>query len=183
MVIFIKNMIAARCKLIIQLEVEHLGLTCDSIEFGKVVISGEVSSQKIQQLSRSLLRSGLQVMEDKRSVLIEKIKQVIMEMVHGEVVDRKVNFSSHLSQKLDLNYTYLANVFSEDEGITIERFLILQKIQKVKELIRYDELSLTEISWKLRYSSVAHLSTQFKNITGQTPSQFKTLERLSHVLT
>jgi AraC-like DNA-binding protein len=174
-------MISARCKLIIQLEVEQLGLTCTSIEFGKVTISGNISSEQFKQLSENLQRSGLQVMEDKRSILIEKIKQVILVMLHGTGPTIKINFSQYLSQTIGLNYTHLSNVFSEVEGITIERFIILRKIQQVKELLRYDELSLKEISWKLNYSSVAHLSSQFKHITGQTPSQFKSIERLSHV--
>jgi AraC-like DNA-binding protein len=175
-------MISARCKLIIQLEAESLGLTCESIDFGKVTLSGNISSDQLQQLSKSLLRSGLQVMEDKRSILIEKIKQVILAMLHGAGPIIKINFSRYLSQTIGLNYTHLSNVFSESEGITIERFIILRKIQRVKELIRYNELSLKEISWKLNYSSVAHLSSQFKHITGQTPSQFKSNERLSHFL-
>jgi AraC-like DNA-binding protein len=175
-------MVGARCKLIVQLEIENLGLTCKTIEYGKIIISGTITITDYHQLKANLLRSGLEVMDDKRSILIERIKRVIIKMVHGSGMVLKVNFSSHLAQQLGLNYTYLANVFSEVEGITIERFIILHKIQKVKELIRYDELSLTEISWKLHYSSVAHLSTQFKNITGETPSQFKHTERLSRLL-
>jgi AraC-like DNA-binding protein len=175
-------MISARCKLIIQLEVEHLGLTCESIEFGKVTIPGVISQAQFHQLSQSLLCAGLQVMEDKRSILIEKIKQVIQVMIQGSGPNIKINFSQYLSQTLGLNYTHLSNVFSESEGITIERFIILRRIQQVKELLSYNELSLKEISWKLNYSSVAHLSSQFKHITGQTPSQFKSIERLSHVL-
>lgn len=175
-------MISARCKLIIQLEVESLGLTCDSIEFGKVTIPGTISAEQFQRLSQVLLCSGLQIMEDKKSILIEKIKQVIQVMLQGTGANTKVNFSQYLSQTIGLNYTHLSNVFSESEGITIERFIILRRIQQVKELLRYNELSLKEISWKLNYSSVAHLSSQFKHITGQTPSQFKSTERLSHVL-
>jgi AraC-like DNA-binding protein len=179
MTIYIKNMIGARCKLIVQLEAEYLGMSCTSVDYGKVMVSGMISSEVLQQFDRNLQRSGLQVMPDKRSLLIERIKQVIFSMVHGSGQELKINFSSHLSETLALNYTYLANIFSEAEGITIERFLILQKIQKVKELMRYGELSLTEISWKLGYSSVAHLSTQFKSMTGETPSKFKSAERLS----
>ena len=115
-------------------------------------------------------------MDDKKSVLIEKIKDVVIEMVHYEDELPKVNFSDYLAEKLGYNYTYLANLFSETEGTTIEHFIIIHKIERVKELIIYDELNLTEIAWKLHYSSVAHLSNQFKKITGLTPSFFKSLK-------
>jgi AraC-like DNA-binding protein len=181
MILHIRNMVGARCKQIVQLEIENLGRTCKAIEYGKITVSGTITITDLQRLSANLHRHGLELMDDKRSILIDKIKHVVIKMVHGSGPGIKVNFSSHLTLQLGLNYTYLANVFSEVEGITIERFIILHKIQKVKELIRYDELSLTEISWKLHYSSVAHLSAQFKNITGETPSQFKHTERLSQL--
>jgi AraC-like DNA-binding protein len=123
-----------------------------------------------------LLRSGLELMDDKKAVLIEKIKNAIIEMVHYKDELLKVNFSDFLSEKLNYDYTYLANLFSETQGTTIEKFIIAHKIERVKELIIYDEFNLTEIAWMMHYSSVAHLSNQFKKITGLTPSHFKQLK-------
>ena len=123
-----------------------------------------------------MLESGLELIEDKKAVIIEKIKNVIIEMIHYEDEIPKVNFSDYLSSKLNYNYTYLANLFSETEAITIEHYIIMHKIERVKELIVYDDLNLSEIAWKLHYSSVAHLSHQFKKVTGLTPSFFKSLK-------
>ncbi len=120
---------------------------------------------------------GLELMDDKKSMLIEKIKNVIIESIHYSDEQLQINFSNYLSEKLNYDYTYLANLFSEVEGTTIEHFIIGHKIERVKELIVYDELSLTEIAWKLHYSSIAHLSNQFKKITGLTPSYFKQLRQ------
>jgi AraC-like DNA-binding protein len=123
-----------------------------------------------------LHQTGLELMNDKKALLIEKIKKIIIEMVHYVDELPKTNFSDYLSEKLNYDYTYLANLFSEVQGITIEKFIISHKIERVKELIIYDELNLTEIAWLMHYSSVAHLSNQFKKITGLTPSHFKKLK-------
>jgi AraC-like DNA-binding protein len=179
MILFIKNMLTLRCKIVVQLELERLGVHCISIEQGKAEVAGVISAEKIQKIRIALSRSGLELMENKKNILIEKIKSVIIEMVHNTDDPLKINFSYHLTSKLNLDYTYLANTFSQDQGVTIEQFIILNKVQRVKELLSYNELSLTEISWKMHYSSVAHLSTQFKKVTGVTPSQFKHYEQIS----
>ena len=160
-------------------ELEKLGLYCTEVELGSVEISGTVSQEQIGEIKAGLLKCGLELMDNKKSILIERIKNVIVEMVHYSDIRIKTNFSDYLSDKLGLDYTYLANVFSEHEGTTIEQYIILHKIARIKELMGYDELNLTEISWKLHYSSVAHLSNQFKKVTGVTPSYFKHLERKS----
>ena len=174
-------MVSIRCQMIVKLELERLGLRCAVVELGRVEIIGEVSDITLGQIRIALLQLGLELIDTKRSVLIEKIKAVVIEMVYSSGNQLKVNFSTYLSEKLNLDYTYLANIFSDDQGITIEHFIIKHKIQYIKELISYNELNLTEISWKLHYSSVAHLSTQFKKVTGITPSHFRQLEHKSLV--
>lgn len=168
--------------MIVKLELEKLGLQCAVVELGRVEIIGDVSDVTLVQIRIALLQLGLELIDTKKSVLIEKIKGVIIDMICCLDGRLKVNFSDYLSKKLKLDYTYMANTFSEDQGITIEHFIIQHKVQHVKELISYNELNLTEISWKLHYSSVAHLSTQFKKVTGITPSQFKQLEHQSLVV-
>ncbi|MDB5134386.1 MAG: transcriptional regulator, AraC family [Mucilaginibacter sp.] len=161
--------------MIVRLELEKLGLYCTIIEFGRVETMGTISAEKISEIKIALLRYGLEVMDDKKSILVEKIKNLIIEMVHYSDGPLKINFSNYLSSKLNLDYTYLSNIFSEIQGTTIEHFIIGHKIGRVKTLMAYNDLNLTEISWKLHYSSVAHLSAQFKKVTGLTPSQFKQL--------
>jgi AraC-like DNA-binding protein len=156
-------------------ELKKLGLHF-IVDMGVVDIMEDLTPGQREELKTALLRSGLELMDDKRAVLIEKIKKVIIEMIHYTDELPKVNFSDYLSEKLDYDYTYLANLFSEVEGTTIEKFIIAHKIERVKELIIYDELNLTEIAWNMHYSSVAHLSNQFKKITGLTPSHFKNLK-------
>jgi len=158
-------------------ELKKLGIPFSRIELGEVELMDEISQQQREQLSIALLRSGLELMEDKKAMLIEKIKNVVVEMVHYSDELPRTKFSVFLSEKLDYDYTYLSNLFSETEGTTIEQFIMLHKIERVKELIIYDELNLTEIAWKLHYSSVAHLSHQFKKITGLTPTFFKSIKR------
>jgi AraC-like DNA-binding protein len=169
-------MVSLRCKMLVSEELEKLGLETKAISLGEVELLGNITQEQREEIKVALLRSGLELMDDKRAMLIEKIKNVIVEMIHYEDELPKVNFSDLLSEKLQYDYTYLANLFSETEGTTIEHFIILHKIEKVKELIIYDELNLSEIAWKLHYSSVAHLSNQFKKITGLTPSHFKNLK-------
>jgi AraC-like DNA-binding protein len=162
--------------MVVKDELNKLGISYSSISLGQVELSENIVPLQLEQLGVALKKSGLELMDDKKAVLIEKIKDVIVEMVHYEDEIPKVNFSDYLTEKLNYNYTYLANLFSETEGITIEHFIIVHKIERVKELIIYDELNLTEIAWKLHYSSVAHLSNQFKKVTGLTPSFFRSLK-------
>jgi AraC-like DNA-binding protein len=162
--------------MVVKDELNKLGISYSSISLGQVELSENIVPLQLEQLGVALKKSGLELMDDKKAVLIEKIKDVIIEMVHYEDEIPKVNFSDYLTEKLNYNYTYLANLFSETEGITIEHFIIVHKIERVKELIIYDELNLTEIAWKLHYSSVAHLSNQFKKVTGLTPSFFRSLK-------
>jgi YesN/AraC family two-component response regulator len=172
-------MLNIRCEMVVQLELKQLGFQCTAVEQGRAEVAGVMSVEQIQDIRTALSRSGLELIDNKKNVLIEKIKSVIIEMVHYQNDPLKVNFSDYLTSKLNLDYTYLANTFSQDQGVTIEHFIILNKIQRVKELISYNEFSLTEISWMMHYSSVAHLSAQFKKVTGVTPSCFKHQEHLS----
>lgn len=173
MKLYIKNMVCIRCKMVVKQELEKLGLHYSNVELGKADIIENISPRQKEEFKIGLEKFGLELLDDKKSILIEKIKKVIIELIHYSDEPLKVNFSDYLGEKLNHNYTYLANLFSEVEGITIEHYIIFHKIEKVKELLVYDELSLTEISYKLHYSSVAHLSNQFKKITGLTPSFFK----------
>jgi YesN/AraC family two-component response regulator len=176
MKIFIQNMVSLRCKLMVKSELEALGISYSRVDLGEVELAEEVSPEKLEKLKVALHRSGLELMDDKRAILIEKIKNVIVEMIHYEDELPKVNFSTYLSEKLDQDYKYLSTVFSQTKGITIEHFIMLHKIEKVKELLIYDELNLTEIAYKMHYSSTSHLSNQFKKITGLTPSFFKSMK-------
>ncbi len=169
-------MVSARCKMAVKEALKSLGLHFIVVDLGEVEIMEELSSDQLGQLKAALLVSGLELMDDKRSVLIEKIKTVITEMIHFSEEAPKTNYSDYISEKLNYDYTYLSNMFSEVKGITIQQFIIIHKIEKVKELLLYEELNLTEISYKLHYSSVAHLSNQFKKVTGLTPSQFTKLK-------
>ena len=157
-------------------ELEKLGLHHTVVDLGEVEITETLSQPQRQQLALGLKRSGLELMDDKKAILIERIKNVIIESIHYSDEALKINFSNHLSEKLDYDYTYLSNLFSEVESSTIEHFVIKHKIERAKELLIYDELTLTEIAFKLHYSSVAHLSNQFKKITGLTPTFFKDLK-------
>jgi len=154
----------------------ELGLHFILVDLGEVDIMENISTEQRELLKVALLDSGLELMDDKRAVLIEKIKNAIVEMVHHNDELIKVNFSEYLSEKLNHDYTYLANLFSEVQGTTIEQFIISHKVERIKELIIYDELNITEIAWKMNYSSVAHLSNQFKKVTGLSPSHFKQLK-------
>ena len=168
-------MVCIRCKMVVKAELEKLGLHYIVVELGEAEIMESISSEQHDQFKEALLKSGLELLDDKKSVLIQKIKNVIIELIHYSEEPLVINFSDHLSQKLNHNYTYLANLFSEVQGTTIEKFIIAHKIERVKELLVYNELNLTEIAYLMHYSSVAHLSAQFKKITGLTPSHFKQL--------
>ena len=163
-------MVSRRCIMMVKSNLEEIGIKYSSVQLGVIVISGAISDEQKHQLRKILLKSGLELMDDKKAILIEQIKTIIIEQIHHSREELKVNFSDYLSEKLNSNYTYLSNLFSEAEGVTIEHFIIIHKIEKVKELILYDELNLTQISYKLHYSSVAHLSNQFKKVTVLTPS-------------
>lgn len=155
---------------------KKLGLHYIVVDLGEVDIMENITADQREQVKIALQNSGLELMDDKRSVLIEKIKNAIIEMVHHTDGTMKMNISDYLSNKLNHDYTYLANLFSEVQGTTIEQFIISHKIERIKELIIYDEFNITEIAWKMNYSSVAHLSNQFKKVTGLSPSHFKQLK-------
>ncbi len=169
-------MVSLRCKMVVKAELDKMKLKHTVVELGEVEIMGELTSARREKLKSALLKSGLELMDDQKAILVEKIKNIIVEMVHYTDDLPKLNFSDYLSKKLNQNYNQLSNLFSEVKGITIEHFIILHKIERVKELILYDELNLTEIAYKMHYSSVAHLSTQFKKVTGLTLSFFKSLK-------
>jgi len=177
MILYIKFMVSLRCKMMVKDELAKLGLRYVTVDLGTVEVLEEMTHENRESLKQNLLLSGLELLDDKRSILIEKIKNVITEMIHHSDEIPKINYSDYISQKLAYDYTYLANIFSEVKGITIQQFIITNKIERVKELLLYDELSLTEISYKLHYSSVAHLSTQFKKVTGLSPSFYKQLKQ------
>ncbi len=176
MKLYIKYMVSNRCKLAVRDELKKLGLHFIVVDLGEVEIMENLTSEKRELLKRGLLDSGLELMDDKKAILIEKIKNIIIQMIHHSEDVIKVNFSDYLSEKLEHNYTYLANMFSEVQGTTIEHFIISHKIERIKELIIYGEHNVTEIAWKMGYSSVAHLSSQFKKVTGLSPSHFKQLK-------
>jgi AraC-like DNA-binding protein len=162
--------------MVVKSELENLKLPYVSVELGEAEITGDLSLEQRAKLAAALKTTGLELMEDKKMILVERIKTSIIELVHFSEDQIKVNLSDYLSDKLNHNYTYLANLFSEVKGTTIENYYLSHKIEKVKELLVYDELNLTEIAWKLHYSSVAHLSKQFRKMTGLSPTQFKNLK-------
>ncbi len=177
MKLYIKFMVSLRCKMVVKEELEKLGIKSVAIDLGIVDLFEDVTEQQTEQLKENLLLSGLQLLDNKKSILIERVKNVITELIHSSEELPKINFSHYISEKLNCDYNYLSDIFSEVKGITIQQFIILQKIERVKELLLYDELNLREISYKLRYSSPAHLSTQFKKVTGLSPSYFKELKQ------
>ena len=174
--LFIKNMVSIRCKMIVRQELENLGLNAVVVELGEVEIKETPDEEQYHSLKAALTGYGLELMGNPKSILIEKIKKIVIEMIHYSEEPPKTNFSDYLSEKLSYDYKYLSNLFSEVKGITIEHFIIAHKIERVKELLIYDELTLTEIAGKMHYSSVSHLSNQFKKVTGLTPSFFKKLK-------
>jgi AraC-like DNA-binding protein len=169
-------MVSNRCKMAVKTELKKLGLHFIVVDLGEVEIMENLSADQWEQLNSVLVHAGLELMDDKRAILIERIINVITEMIHHSDDVPKVNYSDFISVRLNYDYTYLSNIFSQIKGITIQQFIIIHKIERAKELLIYDELNLTEISYKLHYSSVAHLSNQFKKITGLSPTQFKQLK-------
>lgn len=169
-------MVSARCKMVVKDALKAMGLHFVIVDLGEVDVMENITTSQREQLRTTLQEAGLELMEDKRAILLEKIKLAIIDIVHHREEDMKINFSHYLSEKLDYDYTHLANIFSEASGTTIEQYMIAQKIERIKELITYDELNITEIAWKMNYSSVAHLSNQFKKVTGLTPSHFRKIK-------
>lgn len=176
MKLYIKYMVSIRCKMVVKDALEKLGLHYVILDLGTVEVMKDLTEMEREKLRKMLLMSGLELMDDKKAMLIEKIKNIIIEMVHYTDELPKVNYSEYISEKLGLEYTHISKIFSEVKGITIEQFIIAHKIERVKELLLYDELNLTQISYIMNYSSVAHLSKQFKKVTGLTPSFFKQLK-------
>ncbi|MDP3916614.1 MAG: AraC family transcriptional regulator [Bacteroidota bacterium] len=176
MELHIKNMVSNRCKLILKSELEKLEINYTDINLGSAEITEDITPERKNLLDFNLKKFGLSLIEDKKGMLVEKIKNIIIELVHYSENQIKLTFSDYLSERLNYDYTYLANLFSEHQGISIEHYFLSHKIERVKELLIYDELNITEIAYRLHYSSVAHLSNQFKKITGLTPSHYKHLK-------
>jgi AraC-like DNA-binding protein len=169
-------MVSSRCKAAVKVALSKLDLHFIVVDLGEVEIMEDITPAQREVLKADLLNIGFELMDDKRGILIERIKNVIVEMIHHADELPKINFSNYLSEKLSHDYTYMANLFSEVQGTTIEQFIISHKVERIKELIIYGELNITEIAWKMNYSSVAHLSNQFKKVTGLTPTHFKQLK-------
>ncbi|MDF3027202.1 MAG: transcriptional regulator, AraC family [Fluviicola sp.] len=166
-------MVSLRCKMVVKEELESLGLQLARVDLGVVELRDKIPEEVIEKLRKNLTRCGLELLDDRTSILIEQIKGVIIEMIHYSDESPKMNYSDYISEKLKYDYTYLSNLFSKVKGMTIQQFIIMNKVERVKELLMYDELNLTEISYKLNYSSVAHMSNQFKKVTGLSPSSYK----------
>lgn len=173
MKLHIQNMVSLRCKMKVRSELDKLGIAYKSIELGEVQLAEPITEELRQGLKEELHKSGLELMMNEKAILIEKIVNIVVEMVHYSEEEPKVNFSDYLSEKLGQDYHKLAELFSKTKGMTIEHFIILHKVERIKELITYDKLSLTEIAYKMHYSSTAHISKQFKQVTGLTPTFFK----------
>lgn len=182
MKLYIKYMVSLRCKMIVKEEIRKLGLRYVIVDLGMVEILEGITGAQREQLKAGLLKSGLELLNDKRSILIEKIKNLIVEMVHYSDKLPVVNYSDYISEKIGYDYTYLANLFSEVKGTTIQQFIIMHRIERAKELLLYGELTLTEIASRLNYSSIAHLSAQFKKVTGLTPSFYKRMKHNKRIM-
>lgn len=177
MFIYVKYMVSLRCKMVVKQELEKLGLHYLHVDLGTIEIQENISDSLKKQLHKNLKVFGLELLDNERNIIIEKIKAVIIEMVHYTDEFPSANHSEYISEKLGYDYMYLSNIFVEVKGITIQHYIIINKIERAKELLMYGELTLSEISYKLNYSSVAHLSNQFKKVTGFTPSYFKGLKK------
>lgn len=177
MKLYIKNMVCYRCKMVVKSEFEKIGLPLVSIELGEVELASELTDEKKMQVSTLLESIGFELIDNRKSRIIERIKNVIIDLVHRQSNQLNTNLSMYLADQILMDYNYLSNLFSEVEGVSIEHYYIAQKIERVKELLLYDELTLSEIAFQLNYSSLGHLSRQFKKVTGLTPSYFKTLKK------
>ena len=176
MKIHIKYMVSNRCKMMVRAELDKMEIPCISIELGEIEIKGSIDAEQIEALTKGLRKSGLELIDDKKSILIEKIKTIVVNLVHNSENLPNKNFSGIIAKKLSHDYGSLSSLFSTVTGTTIEHYIIANKIERVKELLLYDELNITEISYLMNYSSVAHLSAQFKKVTGLTPTYFKNLK-------
>lgn len=177
MKLFIKNMVCNRCVMVVRNELENMGLKPVHVTLGEAEIKNDLKPDQKETLRHNLAALGFELLDDKNAKLVEKIKNAIIEIIHyGEDLDNRIKFSKQIEQKVGVDYHQLSTLFSDTEGTTIEKYIILQRIEKVKELLVYNELSLSEIAFKTGYSSVQHLSTQFKKITGLTPSHFKEIK-------
>lgn len=181
MKLYIKNMVCNRCIMVVESELKQFGLHPLSVTLGEAEISDELNDEEKSSLDEKLRNLGFELMSDKKSRWIEKIKNSITELVYHQEELERSNLSTHISQKLAHDYSFLSNLFSESQGTTIEQFYISQKIERVKELLVYDELSLSEIADLLNYSSVSHLSKQFKKVTGLTPTHFKNIREKKRI--
>lgn len=179
MKLYIKYMVSNRCKIAVREVLRKMGLHFVVVDLGEVEVMEEISGESYEQLKAALLREGFELMDDRKAILIEKIKNVITDMIHNSDEEINMNYSDFIVAKLDYDYNYLSTLFSELKGITIQQFIIVHKIERAKELLLYGELNLTQISYKLHYSSVGHLSNQFKKVTGLSPSAFKQLKHNS----
>lgn len=176
MTIYIKNMVCNRCIMVVRQELEKLEFNINAIKLGEVVLREKLDNTQRGRISAALEPLGFELIDDKKSQLIEQIKTIVIKWVREQDGERTVNLSDVLADQLHHDYNYLSNLFSEVEGVTIEKYHIAQKIERVKELLVYDELSLSEIAYQLGYSSVAYLSNQFKKVTGLSPSHFKQIK-------
>ncbi|MGM0947068.1 MAG: helix-turn-helix domain-containing protein [Bacteroidota bacterium] len=169
-------MVSQRCEMLVKQELDKLNFEYVKVELGFVDVYENISIDQLKTFSANLLPSGLEVLEDNKEIIVERIKNVIIEMIHYSDELPNENYSEFISRKLNYDYKYMSNIFSEEKGITIQHFIILNKIERVKELLLYGELNLSQISYRLHYSSIAHLSNQFKKVTGMTPSQYKKMK-------
>ncbi len=176
MKLYVRNMACLSCKVVVKEALEELKIEPVKVELGEIETRKELSNNEMQQLNNKIKKVGLELLENKQGMIIEKIRKVVVDYVYHTEEKIIKNFSDYLSEKLNYNYTYLANLFSEVEASTIEQYVIAMKIERIKELIMFEDMTLTEISYKLHYSSVAHLSSQFKKVTGLTPTHFKQLK-------
>lgn len=177
MTLFVKNMVCNRCVMVVRQILEELNIRPLSVILGEVELEKELDKAQFQSLKERLIAVGFELLDDKKHKLVERAKTLLIERIHYvDEVNMKVNFSVFLQQELAIDYNYLSTLFSQTEGVTIEQFIILQRIERAKELLVYNELTLSEIAYKLGYSSVQHLSMQFKKITGLTPSHFKQIK-------
>lgn len=186
--IYIKNMVCDRCIKVVKEELEKMGLVVEDIKLGNVTVSNPEAIKDIRVVEKALVENGFELLVDSKAQTIEKIKTEIIKLIQsGELESLNVNISDYIIEKVGKDYPYLSHLFSSVESITIEKYFILQRIEKVKELLVYNERNLTEIAYKLGYSSVQYLSNQFKKVTGLTPSHFKQLKKmhrntLDHIL-
>lgn len=171
--LYIKNMVCNRCILVVSEQLERLGFSPESVELGVVAFNRSINDSEKKNIENALVPLGFELIDDRRIRIVEQVKKIIIELIYNKSLELKVNLSDYLSRKMNMEYSTISNLFSEMENTTIEKYFIAQKIERVKELLVYDELSLNEIAYLLQYSSTAHLSAQFKKITGLTPSHFK----------